>query len=59
LTSARASATPGVLLVVERHPRTPDALHAVDAASGDRRWRVTPPDGADAFSDVTLVDGDA
>lgn len=54
------AATPETVLVVERHADpTPGALHAVDAATGDRLWRVAPPDGARGFSPPTVVDGDA
>ncbi len=54
------AATPETVLIVERHAdEAPGALHAVDAATGDRLWRVAPPDGARAFSAPTVVDGDA
>lgn len=53
------AATPEVVVVRERRADpTPGALHAVDAATGDRRWRVAPPDGARAFSEPTVVAGD-
>lgn len=57
---ALAAATPDLVLVRELHADpTPGALHAVDAASGERRWRVTPPDGTDSFSAATVVAGRA
>jgi outer membrane protein assembly factor BamB len=50
------AATGDTVVVVERHADpTPGALHAVDAASGDRLWRVDPPEGATAFSKPTVV----
>jgi outer membrane protein assembly factor BamB len=50
------AATAERVVVRERHADpTPGALHGVDATSGDRLWRVTPPDGATAFSEPTIV----
>lgn len=53
------AATGDVVLARER--RADDAagrLHAIDAASGDRLWRLAPPAGARQFSPPTVV-GDA
>ncbi|CQH60695.1 PQQ repeat protein [Halobacterium hubeiense] len=51
------AAAGGTLLVNEyRVDSRPDALHAVDVASGDRRWRVEPPEGAKGLSKPTVVD---
>jgi len=50
------AATAERVLVRERHADpTPGALHAVDATSGEQLWRTTPPVGATAFSDPTIV----
>jgi len=48
-----------VVVVRERRADpSPQPLHAVDAVSGDRLWRVDPPEGATVFSKPTVVDGD-
>ncbi|MGB9964769.1 PQQ-binding-like beta-propeller repeat protein [Halobacterium hubeiense] len=50
------AATAETVLVRERHADpTPGALHAVDAASGNRLWRVEPPEGANRFSKPAVV----
>jgi outer membrane protein assembly factor BamB len=50
------AATTDIVLVRER--RADDSasrIHAVDAESGDRLWRIAPPDGSRRFSPPTVV----
>jgi outer membrane protein assembly factor BamB len=53
------AASPETVLLVERRADpSPGRLHAVDADTGDRRWRIRPPEGLQAFSKPTLVGSD-
>jgi outer membrane protein assembly factor BamB len=53
------AASPSTVLLVERRPdSSAGRLHAVEADTGDRRWRIRPPEGLHGFSKPTLVESD-